>query len=188
MKKAFFSCLLLVVCLSLGACGKETSEAKNEGMVTSIHADYPVYDTAQELVESADLVFGGTVENITYETMDVRTESGVDSLTGLSESQGMPYTLYEIKVTEIYKGSVEGDTIIVKCLGGEVDGNIYVLDETSTISMGETYLFLTETYENSYPSLLNATQASYDMNAPESLNEENNDTITLSQILEVLGQ
>ena len=139
-------------------------------------------------MESADLVFGGTVENITYETMDVRTESGVDSLTGLSESQGMPYTLYEIKVTEIYKGSVEGDTIIVKCLGGEVDGNIYVLDETSTISMGETYLFLTETYENSYPSLLNATQASYDMNAPESINEENNDTITLSQILEVLGQ
>lgn len=31
MKKAFLSCLLLVVCISLGACGKETSEAKNEG-------------------------------------------------------------------------------------------------------------------------------------------------------------
>lgn len=188
MKKTFCVLLLMVICLIMGACGKEASETKNEGIAISVHADYPVYDTAQDLVGEADLVFSGYVENVTYETLDVRIESGADSLTGLSETQGMPYTLYEIKVVEVYKGSVEGDTVIVKRPGGEVDGNMYVLDGASTILMGETYLFLTETYENSYPSLLNATQASYNMNAPESMNEENNGSITLSQILELLEQ
>ena len=188
MKKTFCAILLMVTCLMMGACGKEANEAKNEGITTSIHAEYPVYDTAQDLVGAADLVFSGSIENVTYETLNARTESGTDSLTGLSEAQGIPYTLYEIKVAEVYKGTVEGDTVIVKIPGGELDGNMYVLDEASTISMGETYLFLTETYENSYPSLLNATQASYDMNAPESINEESNGAITLSQILEILEQ
>ena len=188
MKKTFCTIVLMVICLMIGACGKEAGETKNEGITTSIHADYPVYDTAQDLVRAADLVFSGSVENVTYETLNTGTESGTDSVTGLSEAQGIPYTLYKIKVDEVYKGTVEGDTVIVKIPGGELDGNRYVLDEASTISKGETYLFLTETYENSYPSLLNATQASYDMNAPESVKEEDNGAITLSQILEALEQ
>lgn len=213
MKKTFWTMLLLTGCLMMGACGRETNEAggtneteqtsgavetnetgemnkvdetKSEVITIQNSADYPFYATAQELVEAADLIFSGSVESVTYEVLDVRTEYGTDSLTGLSEAQGILYTLYEIKVSEVYKGTFEGDTLTIKCPGGEVDGSLHISDGTSTISQGGIYLFLTATYENTYPSLLNADQACYDMNLPEAVNEENDGAITVSQILEVL--
>ena len=166
--------------------GQDRTKSKEITIQNS--ADYPFYATAQELVEAADLIFSGSVESVTCEVLDVRTESGTDSLTGSSEAQGILYTLYEINVSEVYKGTFEGDTLTVKCPGGEVDGSLHMSDGTSTISQGGTYLFLTATYENTYPSLLNADQACYDMNVPENVNEENNGAITLSQILEALGR
>lgn len=215
MKKTIWTVLLLTGCLMMGACGRETNEAgrtnetdrtsgagetneagemnkddktKSEGITIQNSADYPFYTTAQELVEAADLIFCGSVENVTYEMLDVRTESGTESLNGPSEAQGIPYTLYEIKVSEVYKGTFEGDTLTVKCPGGEGDGSLHISDGVSAISQGGTYLFLTATYVNTYPSLLNADQACYDMNLLEKVDEENNGAITLSQILEVLGR
>ena len=215
MKKTFWTMLLLTGCLMMGACGRETNEAggtneahrtngaggtnetgemnkvdetKSEVITIQNSADYPFYATAQELVEAADLIFSGSVESVTYEVLDVRTESGTDSLTGLSEAQGTLYTLYEIKVSEVYKGTFEENTLTVKCPGGEGDGSLHISEGVPAISQGGIYLFLTATYENTYPSLLNADQACYDMNVPENVNEEDNGAITLSQILEVLGR
>lgn len=209
MQKTFWTMLLLTVCLMMGACGREMNEAggtnethqtngagetngeertKSEEITMQNSADYPLYATARELVEAADLIFSGSVESVTCEMLDVRTEAGTDSLTGSSEAQGIPYTLYEIKISEVYKGIFEEDTLTVKCPGGEVDGSLYISDGALTILQGGTYLFLTATYENTYPSLLNADQACYDMNVPENVNEENSGVITLSQILEALGR
>lgn len=186
MKKIFGSILLTGVTLILAACSSKANTAENaEGVVTTVHAEYPSYDTANDLVNAADLIFSGTVESISYEELNVRTESGKDSTTGLSSSDSIPYTIYEINVDTIYKGTAQEDTISIKVPGGEMDGNQYIVDEAPTISLGETYLFLTKTYENTYPSLLNATQATYDLNAPEAY-EENTDKITLSQILEII--
>lgn len=186
MKKPCLT-LLIVLCFMLPACGKESNISKNEGTVTVIHADYPYYNTAQELVDSADLVFTGTVENITCEELDVGTETGDDSLTGFVATQSIPYTIYEIRIGDVYKGNVDDDIICIKQPGGQINGNTYILEGISVISQGETYLFLTETYENIYPSLLNASQALYNMNTPEVVNEQEEGTITLSQILEILG-
>lgn len=186
MKKPCLT-LLIVLCFILSACGKESNISKNKGTVTVIHADYPCYNTAQELVDSADLAFTGSIENITYEELDIKTESGDDSLTGFAATQNIPYTIYEIKVKDVYKGNADNDTIYIKQPGGQIDDNVYVLEGISTISQGETYLFLAETYETTYPSLLNATQALYNMNTPEVVNEQGEGTITLSQILEILG-
>ena len=186
MKKIFSSILLAGIALTLAACGSTANTTGNAGnVVTTIHAEYPSYDTANDLVNSADLIFSGTVGSISYEDLNVRTESGTDSTTGLSSSDSIPYTIYEIKVDTIYKGTTQEDTISIKVPGGEIDGTQYIVDDAPTISLGETYLFLTKTYENTYPSLLNVTQATYDLNAPEAY-EENTDKITLSQILEIL--
>ena len=119
--------------------------------------------------------------------LDVRSEKDTDSQTGLSDSTGIPYTLYEIKIKKIYKGNVEGDTITIKRPGGQVDSNEYVLEDATAILEGETYLFLAEQYENTYPSLLNASQASYNLNGLDEYSAEGND-ITLSQIMEVLEE
>lgn len=188
MKKILCFGLSASITLTLAACGSTANTAENAenmGVATTIHAEYPSYDTASDLVNSADLIFCGVVENISYEELDVQTESGTDATTGLASSHSIPYTIYEIKVDTIYKGTAQEDTISVKVPGGEMDGNQYIIENAPAISLGETYLFLTETYENTYPSLLNVTQAAYDLNAPETY-EEDTDKITLSQILEIL--
>lgn len=186
-KRHLIMFLLVALSLILCACGNKDSVAINDGLVTSIHAEYPIYDTAKEIVDSAELIFSGTVKNISYTVLDVRTQKGIDSSTGLNESTGIPYSLYEIEIQKVYKGNEESKTITIKRPGGQYDGREYNLEDATLISQGESYLFLAKTFANSYPSLLNVSQASYDLNGQEKLSIEEN-TITLSQILEVLEQ
>ncbi len=185
MKKSISIVMLMIVICALGACGKNAEVSENEKPVTVIHAEYPSYDTAQELVDEADLVFSGTVENITYEMLDVRSETGEDSMTGLSQSQSIPYTIYEVKVDSIYKGSSSETYISIKCPGGESDNEQYIVEGGAVLQEGEMYLFLTKTFENTYPSLLNVTQSAYNMNEPNALSAEEG-KITLSDILDIL--
>ncbi|CVI70612.1 hypothetical protein NDGK_01933 [Clostridiales bacterium CHKCI001] len=183
-------CVLIVIMLiSLCACGNvETarqtdveSSTQAEPTKQIMIADYPMYDTAQNLVDAADLVFTGKVENITYEMLDIKMESGPDSITGLEEASSVPYTIFEIKVSNVYKGNVTDETIYLKRPGGNFDTIVYELEGATPINQGEEYLFVAQTFENFYPSLVNVDQAVYDLNAPEVLSEDN--TITLSQIL-----
>ena len=173
MKKKWFFLIILVFIGSFAAC-----------RAVAIDADYPTYDSAQDLVDQADLIFSGRLEEISYEVLDVRTEKEKDSEVGLSESQGLPYTIYKIRVEEIYKGSSDETYISIKCLGGEVNNVEYVSEEKIVLKEDTSYLFLTKTYENTYPSLLNITQSTYDMNNPSMVSEEVD--ITLSDILGIL--
>ena len=112
-----WGCFLILILLS--GCGNipNTSQMSVEsfGQAEVIKQvmieDYPMYDTAQNLVDAADLVFTGKVENITYEMMDIKMESGPDSMTGLEEASKVPYTIFEIKVSNIYKGNTTDETI-----------------------------------------------------------------------------
>lgn len=185
MKKSFRIVVQVIAICVLGACGKDAIEPEDETMITIIHAEYPLYDTAQELVDEADLVFSGTVESVSYEMLDVRAESGKDSVTGLDQSHCIPYTIYQVKVDLLYKGSSDEDFIYIKCPGGEADENQYVVEGAVTLQEGGVYLFLTKSFENTYPSLLNAAQSAYDMNEPNTLNEGQNG-IKLSDILDIL--
>ncbi len=182
-----WGCFLILILLS--GCGNipNTSQMSVEsfGQAEVIKQvmieDYPMYDTAQNLVDAADLVFTGKVENITYEMMDIKMESGPDSMTGLEEASKVPYTIFEIKVSNIYKGNTTDETIYLKRPGGNFDTIVYELEGATPINQGEEYLFVAQTFENFYPSLVNVDQAVYDLNAPAVLSEDN--TITLSQIL-----
>ena len=40
------------------------------------------------------------------------------------------------------------------------------LEGATPINQGEEYLFVAQTFENFYPSLVNVDQAVYDLNAP----------------------
>ena len=182
-----WGCFLILILLS--GCGNipNTSQMSVEsfGQAEVIKQvmieDYPMYDTAQNLVDAADLVFTGKVENITYEMMDIKMESGPDSMTGLEEASKVPYTIFEIKVSNIYKGNTTDETIYLKRPGGNFDTIVYELEGATPINQGEEYLFVAQTFENFYPSLVNVDQAVYDLNAPAVLSEDN--TITPSQIL-----
>ena len=185
MKKSFGIAMLVMAGCVLGACGKNVTEPENEKMITMIHAEYPSYNTAQELVDEADLVFSGTIESISYEMLDVRAESEKDSVADLDQSYGIPYTIYKVKVDSIYKGSSEERYISIKCLGGEADDNQYIVEGAVTLQEGERYLLLIKIFENTYPSLMNAAQSAYNMNEPNVISAEDSE-ITLSDILDIL--
>ena len=167
----------------LGVTGDKLLEA--EKSVTVLQADYPKYNTAEELVESSDLVFTGTVKNIEYQMIDVSTDKEPDEDTGFVDDEKMPYTLYTVDVDKIYKGSIESSTIIIKRAGGSFGSDEYVVENASEIAKGKKYLFVTETYEDTYPSLLNADQSSYDMDTPQTIMDGEEKEITLSDILKL---
>ena len=185
MKKRILLLFLpMLIIFILTSCGKAIEENDLGEVITIIHADYPEYDTAQSLVDAADLVFVGQVESVTNQMLDVKTEAGKDSMTGLAVADSIPYTIYEIEVVTVYKGNITGTTISLKRPGGILDGNEYILEGATVVTLGNTYLFTAASFENSYPSFLNSSQSSYDMNdaAPYSIDEKG---ITLSQILEI---
>ena len=185
MKKRIGIVPVIVLSLALTACGNGGTVSSNETSST-VDAEYPAYDTAQDLIDSANLIFSGTVKNVTYEMLDVRSNAGKDSSTGLDKSEKIAYTIYEISVAKIYKGSSKEETIKIKCPGGEKDGPQNVVEGVEELQQGKEYLFLTQTYENTYPSLLNVTQAAYDMDQQQTMGENGDKAITLSQILEIL--
>ena len=187
-KRAFILVGILFSLVLMSACNSNSNTAANENEVTVIQVEYPVYDTAEEIVNASDLVFSGTVTEINYESLNVKSETGADTETGLVEASEIPYTIFNISIEQLYKGNVESDSISIKRPGGKMDGQVFVVEDASTIEVGETYLFITQTYENTYPSLLNVTQASFDMNKPEvSNNGQENEGITLSEVLEYLN-
>ena len=76
----------------------------------------------------------------------------------------------------------------IKRPGGNFDNENYVLEDASEIVVDGEYLFLASTYANSYPSLVNATQASYNLNASSASTlsiGDNGNEITLEDILKV---
>lgn len=205
MKKIL--CVLLgvsIVCLVSG-CALPSKSSEIEGTqkvaatntennveksTVSVSADYPEYENANTLVDSTDLIFSGTVKDISYEQLDVRTEREEGSET---DGEKFPYTIFEISVDQVYKGSMDGGTIRIKRLGGQTDDTGYDLSNAVEISIGNKYLFLTKTYDDSYPSLVNMAQSAYNMEDAQeegtvSYPMEWNQDITLSDIMKIIDK
>lgn len=149
----------------------------NHNKIVTFHEDYPVYEDASQLVKKADLVFTGKVKSKKNEWLDIR-----DYQNEKDETELLPYTIYEVEIEELYKGNYDESSIKVKVLGGNMNGTIYEMEDAMPIEIGEEYLFNVSTYKDSEATLLNMTQAIYDLNAPNLISEEN--SITVSDIIE----
>ena len=144
MKKKMIYFLMITIFIFLSACGNTYESIQTENQISvennfqvgiakrTMIADYPMYDTAQNLVDAADLVFTGKVENIRYEMLDIKMESGPDSMTGLEEASKVPYTIFEIKVSNVYKGNTTDETIYLKRPGGNFDTIVYEIRRSYT--------------------------------------------------------
>lgn len=188
MKKTILTLMCVIFCLAgISACNGDSNAGSSSDETTVIQLEYPVYGSAEELVDASDLVFSGTVTHINYDSLNVQSQSGVDSDTGLTESSDIPYTIFDIDIHHIYKGNVESESIEIKRPGGVVNGQVYAVEGASDIELGETYLFITQTYQNTYPSLLNVTQASFDMSESEVNNLQSHAGISLSEVLDYLN-
>ena len=131
-------------CVGIGVKVSRSGGSKDKTNVTILQTDYPEYDTASELAEAADLIFQGTVSNVKYQMLDVRTEKEKDQDAGLSETEAIPYTLYTIDVEKVYKGPLKEPTITIKRPGGKFGNNEYIAENASDILTGRDYLFITE--------------------------------------------
>lgn len=140
MKKAYR--LIAIVLLAAAVILFIRSRTQTAGS-----GDYPEYKSAEEIVSCADLVFSGTVADISYMDIDV--------------GEVLPYTVYRIEVDTVYKGEISEETICIKQVRDDNGSKDNQSKENAGIRAGQAYLFLTQTYEHIYPSLLNTTQSWY---------------------------
>lgn len=184
MKKFSYMIALMTVTLRLKTCAQQPEEnitGPYNVIVQFIHVESPVYETGQELMDAADLIFCGTVENIFFEAL----EENVDTRFRF-ENELYPITGYEIKISKIYKGNNKEEKICMKRFGGEINGIEYNLAGATSISQGETYLFFAKDWNNSYATFVNDSQSALPMNGIETLSENGINTITSRELLELL--
>ncbi|RKJ52523.1 hypothetical protein D7X25_14720 [bacterium 1XD42-8] len=184
MKKFSYMIALMTVTLRLKTCAQQPEEnitGPYNVIVQFIHVESPFYETGQELMDAADLIFCGTVENIFFEAL----EENVDTRFRF-ENELYPITGYEIKISKIYKGNNKEEKICMKRFGGEINGIEYNLAGATSISQGETYLFFAKDWNNSYATFVNDSQSALPMNGIETLSENGINTITSRELLELL--
>jgi hypothetical protein len=142
-------------------------------------ADYPVYGSAGELWERADLVAeividGSGVRDRLRPTILAPDDEGyddpaADALAGLGDDaraeveaeldadDGIPITVVEARIVRVWKGAPGGATVAIQQLG---DSETAAADVTY-LADGEEYLVFLETYDDAPASLLNPWQAQY---------------------------
>lgn len=156
------------------------ANSTNQENVVSI-PDYPEYEDAESLVAGSDAVFSGTVLGVTEEDLNI---------TKNQEAEKMPYFIYEVKIDTLYQGKITEDVIKIKHLNSGTENSALAIEK------GSRYLFLVELYDDVYPSLINANQSFFEMDAAQNKGlrkkgagkENQEQKISLDDILSVVAQ
>lgn len=155
MKKAF----IVIFVLLLVAC--------NQSTYREYHADYPYYQTFEDMTKKADSIFEGEVlSSAVYAINPSKSDDFMKLLhdNEKPENDDFVYTVYEIKVLTVYKGTLElNATIRIKVLGGNVGNDVYTDLKDVSFEHGYEFLFLTASFSNEFMpwSLINPEQGYY---------------------------
>ncbi|GAA3820670.1 hypothetical protein GCM10022226_46280 [Sphaerisporangium flaviroseum] len=147
------------------------------------HADYPSYQTADQLYQKATLVIearlGSTAQVVQEKANPAAqgTDEKSNPQAGVPQGQAAPpeqqpvvTTVYPVEVVKVFKGSAKpGENIQVKELGGTVNGVTYKEPGSRPLEKGKTYVLFLETYPDSPASLLNPEQGKYPIDAAGNL-------------------
>ena len=150
------------------------------------HADWPQYDSVESLAEASSNVFEGKLTNIYFDVVDLHTGESANKASETSKLH--IYTIYEVEVDTTYKG-VNAEKVYIKVIGGmegymeskqydklneygiyDENVGILVLDCFEQLTVGKTYLFLTEGQVGPYHNIINNTQFAYDSMETEKTN------------------
>lgn len=158
--------------LSTG-CGGSTESGSQQDVV-QYSADYPVYHTSEEIIDSADLIVRGTVvdSRVAQLAADISTDGdqATNPQAGLSEEEAarvpsVVVTIFSVRVTDVLKGELgASDLVEVSQLGGELDDVSYEDAGTVHLSRAEEseYVLLLDDHGSEAPfDLLNPQQAAY---------------------------
>lgn len=166
MRRVILS-ILIISTLVLTACTAAEKPVAGESETITIHADYPWYESTEDLYEKADLVMEGKVLDSRVEWVNhaiAPDKEDEDDPRSNPSGEGDPgetiTTIYTVKVQDIYKGSA-GETIELEDMGGEINGIVCENPEAAELGTGDTYLLFLSVYGDYPACLLNPTQAVY---------------------------
>ncbi|MCX4823980.1 hypothetical protein OG883_29715 [Streptomyces sp. NBC_01142] len=178
IRKALVGGSALIAVLAAAGCStngasKATSEPKGEPDVVAYEADYPSFDSIDEVIKKSDVIVRGTVMGSRVEEMRPEASTGGDPASdpqaGLSpeeaaEAEPVVVTVSTVKVSAVLSGDVAvGDTVEVSQLGGTLGGVTYRDKTTTFLAKGSTeYVLLLADHGSKAPyDLLNPEQALY---------------------------
>ncbi|GAA1458779.1 hypothetical protein NE857_27600 [Nocardiopsis exhalans] len=187
--------------LALSACAApdtpETADGVANDSVVVYHADYPVYDTPEELLSSADLVVEGVITASSVREIDILLppEEGLgpdaDPAPGAADTEEevlLVFTVHEVEVTSVLSGDADvGQSIEIKQLGGVLDGVEYVEEGAIALDPGEPHLLILSGIHDVPLSLINSHQGAYSVESNgdfEPLHAENQVLISENTIEE----
>jgi hypothetical protein len=157
--------VVAVLAVGMGGCGKPFG-----GRVV-YQGDYPSYQSVAEMVEKATLVVEATVARPRVDKLYPSDSGGTDPRANpqagapeADDDTGIVITVWSATITAVHKGiNKPGDVVDVKQMGGEFDGVVYEQPGQVAFREGTTYLLFLETYPDAAASLLNPTQAQYEV-------------------------
>lgn len=152
---------------------------ESEGYLYNVvNADWPVYKTAEEIIDASTNIFTGVVSDISFAVIDLKTGKTVDPAEEGTAS-AMLHTVYTVTVGERRKGTVAEETKICK-IGGlkgyneteqaelliasglAADGSAPVIcvgdDDDCTVAIGQEYLFCTSSTSGDFEHIINPWQ------------------------------
>lgn len=158
------------------------SDLNSDYPILNFHPDWPSYNTAEEIVKAATNIYSGTVIEISFSIVDMKTGS-VDEDPKSTSTSRMLYTIYTVEVQESYKGDNASKIKICKT-GGlnnyrvkeqydlmNISGmlsqysGIPVCDDECSLAVGKEYLFCTSRTAGDFDYIINPTQFAYDPNS-----------------------
>lgn len=143
------------------------------GVTVTIKQDFPVYQHAEDLIQHADHIISGKVEEL---QPDIKiSEDG---------KLQQAHTTYRIKVTKVYKGEDSEKEITLSGYGARNEQTLYLYEDASLLSIGKEYLL----FSDQNHILLNPLQCAYQMDYEKSASSYRSHTITLQELLALLDK
>jgi len=216
MKKILTTLFAICLILLFTACwsGSQTHGIENQtpipntGGGTNISApmisgDFPTYDSIAHLTSVATYVIRGEVLDERVENLNVSIPpENEEQDTGMYlESHYRIFTVYRIKVLEVFQGDTStGDIIEVRLLGSQLDDDHLPSADHTYFTIGDNLvLFLqASALEHLPPFLVNPTQSTYRIVVPtegltalgvneelESISPKNDLTLTIGDLQQI---
>ena len=182
MKKIISLCIAILTLCMVGCSNSLNSKIPNDLNVSNpkedskyiyLSADYPMYDSADEVEKASTNIYVGIVKDISFEIIDMKTAKTVYSANG----SPMLNTVYTIEIKESLKGENPTEVNIAVIGGiegykefeqynkwesigmiGQYGGIPIVADEKATLGIGEEYLFCVYRSTGDYDLGINLTQ------------------------------
>ena len=129
MKRFLAIVLSLIMTACFAGCNKAINNQFPNDLVVSTETEHPmitqspewpVYNTAAEIVTASSNIYTGKVKNISFEIVNMKTGTA-DSSAASGKTDCMLYTVYTVDVLKSYKGDNSGEIKICVIGGIAVD-------------------------------------------------------------------